>query len=184
MIHYQLTQDDFFTFQKNFIENSDYHKRKSKRVTILTALLTAFYGFALAIFLLPQTISAPLFIALAVSGGLILALFLLPFIKKFYPKLTLWQLRYMLKQETKWPRDITLYINETGIELNSLHNDVNKRIQVAWEAIERVSEDETKHYLYIEAREAIIIPKQNQMLSETEQSKINHLLQKNVNITL
>ncbi|TCI52215.1 hypothetical protein EVJ24_11590 [Exiguobacterium sp. SH1S21] len=147
-------------------------------------LLTVLWGFLLAIFLLPQTISVPLLLGLAIGSSLFLALLLFPFLKKAYVNITLWQFRYLLKQETKWPRDITLYINENGIERNSLHNNVNKRLQVAWDAIERVSGDETNHYLYVEARETIVVPKQNQMLSETEQNTISHLLQKNVNITL
>ncbi len=184
MIHFQLTKDDFFALQKNFIENSDYHKRRARHVTIVLMLLTVLWGFLLAIFLLPQTISVPLFLGLAIGSSLFLALLLFPFLKKAYVNITLWQFRYLLKQETKWPRDITLYINENGIERNSLHNNVNKRLQVAWDAIERVSGDETNHYLYVEARETIVVPKQNQMLSETEQSKINYLLQQNLNITL
>ncbi|MCC5893457.1 hypothetical protein [Exiguobacterium sp.] len=183
MIHLHLTKDDFFALQKNFIENSDYHKRRARHVTIILMLLTVSWGFLLAILLLPQTISASLFLGLAIGSSLFLALLLFPLLKKAYVNITLWQLRYLLKLETKWPRDITLNINEHGIERSSLHNNVNKRLQVAWEAIERVSGDETNHYLYVEARETIVVPKRHHTLSETEQNKINHLLQQNLNIT-
>ncbi|TCI47943.1 MULTISPECIES: YcxB family protein [unclassified Exiguobacterium] len=184
MIHYQLTQDDFFAFQKNFIGTSPYHKRFSRFYTAILSLLAAYLGFALVIILLPRTISsAPLILALAVSASVLSVLLQLRFSKKMYQNMTLWQFRYMLKKNTKWPRDVTLYFNEFGVEVNSLHNRVNKRIQVAWEAIERVSEDETNYYLYLEVREAIIVPKQNNTLSETEQTKINDLLQKHLSIS-
>lgn len=184
MIHYQLTQDDFFAFQKNFIGTSPYHKRFSRFYTAILSLLAAYLGFALVIILLPRTISsAPLILALAVGASVLSVLLQLRFSKKMYQNMTLWQFRYMLKQNTKWPRDVTLYFNEFGLEVNSLHNHVNKRIQVAWEAIERVSEDEINYYLYFEVREAVIVPKQNNTLSETEQTKINDLLQKHLSIS-
>ena len=184
MIHYRLTQDDFFTFQTNFIKNSVSDKRKSILVTLVLMLLTAFYGYVLAIVWLPRTLSAPLIIALAVSAAVVPALLLFTFFKKVYITIRLRQLRSILQQDSKWPRDITLSIHEHGIEVNSLHNAVNKRVQVAWEAVERVSEDETNHYLYIEAAEAIIVPKQNRELSETEQTTINQLLQTHLGIRL
>ncbi|MCT4794645.1 YcxB family protein [Exiguobacterium alkaliphilum] len=184
MIHFLLTKDDFFAVQKNFIENSDYHKRRARHTTIILMLLTVSWGFLLAILLLPQTLSVSLFLGLAIGSSLFLALLLFPLLKKAYGNIILWQLRHLLKLETKWPRDTTLYINEHGIERKSLHNNVTKRLQVAWEAIERVSEDETNHYLYVESRETIVVPKRHHTLSETEQTKINHLLQQNLNITL
>lgn len=184
MIHYRLTQDDFFTFQKNFIKNSVSDKRKSILVTIVLMLLTAFYGYILAIVWLPRTLSAPITLALAVSAAVVPALLLFPLFKKVHLTIRLRQLRSILRQDSKWPRDVTLSIHEDGIEVSSLHNAVNKRVQVAWEAIERVCEDETYHYIYIEATEAIIVPKQNQMLNETERIQMNDLLQKHLGITL
>ncbi|WP_214888216.1 YcxB family protein [Exiguobacterium sp. s142] len=185
MIHYQLTQDDYFAFQKNFIRTSAYHKKFSRFYSVVLSILAAYLGFALVIILLPRTISsAPLILAIAVSAAILSVLLQLRLSKKMYQNITLWQFRYMLKQDKKWPRDVTLYFNENGIEINSLHNDVNKRIQVAWEAIERVSEDKTFYYLYFEVREAIIVPKQHQMLNEAEQNKINDLLQKRLNLSL
>lgn len=184
MIHYRLTQDDFFTLQKNFIKNSVPDKRRSILVTLVLMSLTAFYGFALAIVLLPQTLSAPVILALAVSAAVVPALLLFPLFKKVYFTMRLRQLRSILRQDSKWPRDVTLLIHENGIEVNSLHNAVNKRVQVAWEAIERVNEDETHHYIFIEAAEAIIVPKQNQMLNETERIQMNDLLQKHLGIRL
>lgn len=184
MIHYRLTQDDFFMLQKNFIKNSVSDKRRSILVTLVLMSLTAFYGFALAIFLLPQTLSALAILALAVSAAVVPTLLLFPLFKKVYFTIRLRQLRSILRQDSKWPRDVTLSIHEIGIEVNSLHNAVNKRVQVAWEAIERVNEDETHHYIFIEAAEAIIVPKQNQMFNETERIQMNDLLQKHLGITL
>ena len=184
MIHYRLTQDDFFTFQKNFIKNSVSDKRKSILVTLALMSLTAFYGYVLAIVWLPRTLSASLIIALAVSAAVVPALLLFPLFKKVHTTIRLRQLRSILRQDSKWPRDVTLSVHETGIEVSSIHNTVNKRVQVAWEAIERVSEDETYHYLYIEAAEAIIVPKQNRLLDETERIRMNDLLQKHLDITL
>lgn len=184
MIHYRLTQDDFFTLQKSFIKNSVPDKRRSIIFTLLLMSLTAFYGYVLAIVWLPRTLSAPVILALAVSAAVVPALLLFPFFKKVYFTIRLRQLRSILRQDSKWPRDVTLSIHETGIEVNSLHNAVNKRVQVAWEAIDRVNEDETHHYIFIEAAEAIIVPKQHQMLNETERIRMNDLLQKHLGITL
>ncbi|MCA0980872.1 YcxB family protein [Exiguobacterium aestuarii] len=182
MIHYQLTKNDFFMLQKNFIENSVSEKRKSLLITIVLMLLTAFYGFALAITLLPETMSAAIILILAVGTAVVAPLLLFPFFKKVHFTIRLKLLRSIFRQESKWPRDLTLSIYENGIEVNSLHNAVNKQVRVSWKAIERVSEDETNYYLYIEATEAIIIPKRK--LRETNQTTLNHLLQKYLNITL
>lgn len=182
MIHYQLTKNDFFMLQKNFIENSVSEKRKSLLITIVLMLLTAFYGFAIVITLLPETMSAAIILILAVGTAIVTPLLLFPFFKKVHFTIRLKLLRSIFRQESKWPRDLTLSIYENGIEVNSLHNAVNKQIRVSWKAIERVSEDETNYYLYIEATEAIIIPKRK--LREADQTTINHLLQKYLNITL
>ena len=84
MIHYRLTQDDFFTLQKSFIKNSVPDKRKSILVTLVLMSLTAFYGYVLAIVWLPRTLSTPVILALAVSAAVVPALLLFPFFKKVY----------------------------------------------------------------------------------------------------
>lgn len=175
--HYHLTEHDFFALQKNSFHQLKIHKKKRIAFTVVVELLAIFYGIVLLVNVFPQHNTLYSFV-----GGLIIGLLLLPFIAKLYQKIVLRQTRLIVKTDTKWPRKVTLHLSESGIEFHSTHNNVTKRLRVAWEAIQNMSEDETNRYLYFQTNEAFIIPKRNHGISEIDQTEINRLLQDHLNV--
>ncbi len=175
--HYHLTEHDFFALQKNSFHQLTFHKKRRIAFTVLVEILAIFYGILLLVNVFPQHNALyPL------VGGLIIGLLLLPFITKLYQKIVLRQNRIILKTDTKWPRKVTLHLSESGIEFHSTHHNVTKHIHVAWEAIQKMSEDETNRYLYFQTNEVFIIPKRNHGISEIDQTEINRWLQDRLNI--
>lgn len=179
IIEYQITLEDFMALQKDLIKNTVYHKRRQKLAFILTELTVFFLGFTFAALFLPQTISLAVFCALAIGAGILLALLLAPFIKKIYTPITLWQYRLLLRKDKNWPRNHTLHLHESGIDLSSVHNKVKGNIQFDWESIEKVSEDEKHFFVYVEESEAFIIPKSIPDLSDAEQKMLRSRLKTN-----
>lgn len=183
IIKYQLTFEDDMALQKNFIKNADCHKRREKLSFILAELTVFFAGMVLIAIFLPQDINLALFCGISIGAGILTALLLAPFIKKIYTPVTLWQYRILLKKrkDINWPRNVTLNLNEKGIEICSAHNKVKGNVQVAWESIKKVNEDENHFFLYFEESEAFIIPKSNYILSEAEQGMLRSRLKNQLN---
>ncbi|WP_214795507.1 MULTISPECIES: YcxB family protein [unclassified Exiguobacterium] len=174
---YHLTEHDFFALQKNSLHQLTMHKKGRIAFTVVAEILAIFYGIVLLVNVLPQQNALyPL------VGSLIIGLLLLPFITKLYQKIVLRQTRSIIKTNTKWPRKVTLHLSESGIEFHSTHHNVTKRIHVAWEAIQNMSEDETNRYLYFQTNEVFIIPKRNHGISEIDQTEINRWLQDRLHI--
>lgn len=192
IIKYQLTFEDFIALQKDFIKYSKYHRTKHN-FTILVLYAMAFSGgFLATILALPRTISANFHLSLAVGIGILLAILLTPFIKKYYDFVTLKQYRYLLRNDKRWPRDITLHLHEKGIDMSSVHGEImgsdkrpaygkiNGKNEVAWGSILELNEDEDRLFLYFDAREAIIIPKSEPILSKAEQEMLRKLLKQHL----
>lgn len=173
---YHLTEHDFFALQKNSLHQLTMHKKGRIAFTVVAEILAIFYGIVLLVNVLPQQNALyPL------VGSLIIGLLLLPFITKLYQKIVLRQNRFILKTDTKWPRKVTLHLSESGIEFHSTHHNVTKHIHLAWEAIQKMSEDETNRYLYFQTNEVFIIPKRNHGISDIDQTEINRWLQDRLN---
>ncbi|WP_368915774.1 YcxB family protein [Exiguobacterium acetylicum] len=174
---YQMTLEDFMALQKDSIQHSKYHIKRQRRSIVVMDMMVFCCGFVFTSYWLPQIMSVVLFLFIAVVGGSLHALLLFPFIKKVYLTITLWQLRYFLKSDERFPRNVILNIDEKGIKINSIQDQVTNQLQIEWKSIDKVSEDDDHYFLYFEENEAIIIPKQIHDLNKTEQIKLRHLLQ-------
>ena len=175
--HYQLTEHDAFALQKDFIRQSRSHRARRLLFTIVLELVAVGYGILVLALLFPESI-----VLYPLVGGGLIGLVLFPFIKNMYATIAMRQIRYILKGDTKWPRKITLQLDEHGIEVHSIHNTVTKRVHVAWESIQTISEDETNRFLYYEATEAIIIPKRNHGISDVDQTEIERRLRDHLTV--
>jgi|GEM_PF-2671603 len=178
---YKLTLDDFLAFQNDMIHHSNQYKRaRSMWVRAMSLPLFAL-GYAAAFYLVPRPESTIIFILITVGIGLLFALLLRPLIKDLHAPLALWQTRRILNKQDTWPKDVTLQLSDTYVEMQAVRGNVHRTTQVPWTSILKVSENETHRFLYYEEDEALIIPKVKDGVTEVEQSEIERILDKHMN---
>lgn len=147
--------------QRNSIHTLRYHKRRHKLSDVIMSIIVFCFGFLFIKILLVSLVAEELIFPLAVTGGIFLVLILMPYVKRIYPYVTIWQFRHFLKNDPRFPINITLFINETEIVIKSEKDLVISQKNIAWESIKKLSEDDSNYYLYVKEGEAIIVPKDN-----------------------
>lgn len=178
---YQLTLDDFLAFQNDMIHHSNQYKR-ARGVWLRYMNLPLFaLGYAAAFFLVPRPESIGLSLLITVGIGLLFALLLRPLLKDLHAPLALWQTRRVLNKQDTWPKDVTLQLSDTIVEMQAVRGNVHRTTQVPWTSILKVNENETHRFLYYEEDEALIIPKVKDGVTEVEQSEIERILDKHMN---
>ena len=178
---YQLTLDDFLAFQNDMIHHSNQYKR-ARGVWLKYMNLPLFaLGYAAAFFLVPHPDSIGLSLLITVGIGLLFALLLRPLLKDLHAPLALWQTRRALNKQDTWPKDVTLQLSDTTVEMHAVRGNVHRTTQVPWTSILKVNENETHRFLYYEEDEALIIPKVKDGVTEVEQSEIERILDKHMN---
>lgn len=175
---YKLTLDDFLAFQNDMIHHSNQYKRIRSVWLRYTNLPLFALGYAAAFFLVPRPDSTIVFLLITVGIGLLFALLLRPLLKDLYAPLALWQTRRILNKQDTWPKDVTLQLSDTHVEMQAVRGNVHRTTQVPWTSILKVSENETHRFLYYEEDEALIIPKAKDGVTEVEQSEIERILEK------
>lgn len=176
IVQYQLTLEIFMALQRNSIHTLNYHKRRQQLSNIMMSILVFCLGFLFTKLLLSSLVAEELIFSLALTGGIFLALALMPFVKRIYPYVTIWQFRYFLKNDLRFPTNVTLVINETEIIITSKQNLVTSQKNISWESINKLSEDDSYYYLYVEEDDAIIVPKHNDESSILELKPFQLLL--------
>ncbi|WP_161568752.1 YcxB family protein [Exiguobacterium sp. SH1S21] len=177
---YQLTLEDFLSFQNDLLLRTDQHNRSRNLWVIWMQVIAFALGFVSVIFFAPRPESTSLFLLIAVGMGMLFALLLRPLLKDLHAPIALWQTRRLLKKNGAWPKDITLQLHDTHVEMHAVRGKVYRTTQVPWKSIFKVNEDETHRFLYYEEDEALIIPKSKARITEVEQSEIDRLLEKHL----
>ena len=145
---YQLTLDDFLAFQNDMIHHSNQYKR-ARGVWLRYMNLPLFaLGYAAAFFLVPRPESIGLSLLITVGIGLLFALLLRPLLKDLHAPLALWQTRRVLNKQDTWPKDVTLQLSDTIVEMQTVRGNVHRTTQVPWTSILKVNENETHRFLY------------------------------------
>ncbi|WP_369696453.1 YcxB family protein [Exiguobacterium aurantiacum] len=181
---YQLTFEDFMALQKDSFKRIRLHQ--IGYTVILTLLISMVFmsAFAIMILILPKSIylfSETLYFILAACLSILPVIFMRPLFKKFYDTIMIFLYRLLFKKENRWPRNITLHIHQSGIHLNSSNHQINKNMDVTWASIKDVGEDDNYLFLYYEDIEAIILPKNNPSLTETENKTLYKLVNQYLN---
>lgn len=68
------------------------------------------FGFLFTKLLLVSSVSEHLMFPLALVEGILHVLVLMPFVKRIYPYVTMWQFRHFLKNDLRFPTNITLIL--------------------------------------------------------------------------
>lgn len=147
--------------QQNSIYTLNYHKRRQKLSDVIMSIIVFCFGFLFIKILLVSLVVEELIFPFAVTGSIFLVLILMPYVKRIYPYVTIWQFRHFLKNDLRFPINITLFFNETEIVIKSEKDLVLSQKNIAWESIKKLSEDNSNYFLYVEEGEAIIVPKDN-----------------------
>lgn len=177
---YQLTLEDFLSFQNDLLLRTNQHNRSRKLWVIWMQVIAFALGFVSVIFFAPRPESTGLLLSIAVGVGMLFALLLRPLLKDLHAPLSIWLARQQLKKHDVWPKNITLQLHDTHVEMHAVRGKVYRTTQVPWKSILKVNEDETHRFLYYEEDEALIIPKARDGITEVEQSEIDRLLEKHL----
>lgn len=172
-----MTVEDAVSFERELIHHTEEHKRRRKVwMKYMRAILIAI-GYLGTLFFPYRPESTALHILTAVIVGFLFALLLTPLLNDLYAPYMLRLNRRFLQTSQTWPKETTLQLYETHVEVHSVSTNIHRSTQVPWESIKRVNEDETYRFLYYEEDEALIIPKARQGISEAEQLEIDHFIQ-------
>ncbi|WP_353647121.1 Gfo/Idh/MocA family oxidoreductase, partial [Exiguobacterium sp. SH31] len=125
--------------------------------------------------------SENIFKLIVVCLAIIPVILLRPFIGKYYDFVTLRKLKSAYKNDTRWPRDVTLQLDETGVHVSSSFKSGIKKTDVPWDSIKVVGEDDGHFFLYYETNEAIIVPKFISSLTESENIAFYDLIEQRLN---
>lgn len=183
-LNYQMTFEDFMALQKDTLNRARHHQARSNVVFIALALMV------LLLSLILFTILVPLFLGffsenvrqlIIVCLSFVPVLLLKSTLVKYYDFVTLRQVRSLLKNDKRWPRNVTLHLHETGIQSNSTYNGIVKNTDIAWEEFKAVSEDDDRLFLYFENNEALILPKTYSSWTETEHMLLRDLIKQHLN---
>lgn len=177
---YQLTLKDFLSFQNDLLLRTDQHNRSRKLWVIWMQVITFALGSLSVIFFAPRPESTSLFLLIAVGVGMLFALLLTPLLKDLHAPIAIWQTRRLLKKNGAWPKDITLQLHDTHVEMHAVRGNIHRTTLAPWKSIKKMNEDETHRFLYFEDDEALIIPKLRDGITGVEQREIDRLLEKHV----
>ncbi|TCI24838.1 YcxB family protein [Exiguobacterium sp. SH5S13] len=186
---YQLTFEDFMALQKDSLKRTEHHKARYNITTIALAMMVFLFGFIVLHIILPMSLyfyslylnSENIFKLIVVCLAIIPVILLRPFIGKYYDFVTLRKLKSAYKNDTRWPRDVTLQLDETGVHVSSSFKSGIKKTDVPWDSIKVVGEDDGHFFLYYETNEAIIVPKIIPTLNESENIAFYDLIEQRLN---
>ncbi|TCI59068.1 YcxB family protein [Exiguobacterium sp. SH0S2] len=186
---YQLTFEDFMALQKDSLKRTEHHKARYNITTIALAMMVFLFGFIVLHIILPMSLyfyslylnSENIFKLIVVCLAIIPVILLRPFIGKYYDFVTLRKLKSAYKNDTRWPRDVTLQLDETGVHVSSSFKSGIKKTDVPWDSIKVVGEDDGHFFLYYETNEAIIVPKFISSLTESENIAFYDLIEQRLN---
>ncbi|MDL5378117.1 YcxB family protein (plasmid) [Exiguobacterium mexicanum] len=186
---YQLTFEDFMALQKDSLKRTEHHKARYNITTIALAMMVFLFGFIVLHIILPMSLyfyslylnSENIFKLILVCLAIIPVILLRPFIGKYYDFVTLRKLKSAYKNDTRWPRDVTLQLHETGVHVSSSFKSGIKKTDVPWDSIKVVGEDDCHFFLYYETNEAIIVPKSISSLAESENMAFYDLIEQRLN---
>lgn len=124
---YQFTLEDFMALQKDSSKRSEHHKARYNITTISLAMMVFLFGFIVLHIILPMSLyfyslylnSENILKLIVVCLAIIPDTLLRPFIGKYYDFVTLRKLKSTYKNDTRWPRDVTLQLHETGVQVSS-----------------------------------------------------------------
>lgn len=180
IIKYQLTPEDIIAMKKDSFKKIRFHQKRFNTPLIAVIFFVYWSGILLAPFLLePTSLDIPfsgLFSILGAIGAILFVMLMMTVISKLYDFVTLSFYRFVLRNDKRLPRDVTLRFQETGINIHSTNGQSQKNTELAWESIEDISEDGKRLFLYFNEEEAIIIPKSEPILNEAEQGMLGDLL--------
>ncbi|WP_047376290.1 YcxB family protein [Exiguobacterium sp. ZOR0005] len=178
---YKMTLEDFLSFHNDLSHHSNLYERNRKLWLFIMMIPTFALGYVLTAFVLPRPESPVLFYLLPVGVGILFTLLLRPLLKDLHGPFAIWIARQQLKKHNVWPKDITLHLDDTHVEMHVVRGKVSRTTQIPWTSIFKVNEDETHRFLYFEEDEALIIPKARDGITEVEQSEIDRILEKHIN---
>ncbi|WP_211654107.1 YcxB family protein [Planococcus alpniumensis] len=188
-IQYQLTYDDVLTFQEYETRYSTRHKIRGGVFHVLITLLVFIVVASIIIILIPilfQFENQPIPYTPIFITAVLIALISAPFLKKIYVPVILWQYKQIFKKtkDRRWPRPIAIILKSEGLNVKSVHNGIKEDIDISWESIQKVIDYGDLYFLYIQKREALIIPKKNQTITTEQQEKLRESLKQHFpNIT-
>lgn len=182
-LKYQTTFEDYMALQKDSLKKTSYHQSRSKITYLALSGIVFFINLIIFNILVPvffDFLSDNLITLIIFCAAIIPVLLMRPILLKYYSFVTIQQLKSSLKHEKKWPRDIVLQFHENGIQVHSSYFGVDKEIEVAWESIKVVGEDNDHFFLYYETNEAIIVPKNTPSLTESENTYLSDLIKQHL----
>ncbi|MFN4213763.1 hypothetical protein [Exiguobacterium sp.] len=181
IINYQLTYEDMIALQKEYLKKT--RSRRQKKITILIAIIFFVYwiGLFFASLLFKPTSSTSAFYdiisILGAFGGVIFIILMMPAISKISDLVRLLIYRFFLKKDNRFPRNLILHFQETGIEIHSINHQIEKITKVTWESIERLGNDEHRLFLYyLDSKEGVIVPISDFRISKSEKEELRSLL--------
>lgn len=180
-IQYQLTYDDVLTFQEYETRYSTRHKIRGRLFHFLIVLFVFLLVVWLMIQLTPvlfQFENRSTYYILTFGSAVLIALISAPFLKKIYVPVILWQYKQLFKKtkDRRWPRPIAIILKSEGLNVKSVHNGIKEDIDVSWESVQKARDYEDLYFLYIQKREALIIPKKAETITTKQQEKLRELL--------
>ncbi|UTT44318.1 hypothetical protein [Exiguobacterium aurantiacum] len=181
IINYQLTSEDIIALQKEYFKKT--RSRRQKKTTLIIATIFFVYWIGLffaSLLFKPTSSTSPFYDILSILGafgGVLFILLMMPAISKISDLVRLLIYRFFSKKNNHFPRDLILHFQETGIEIHSINNQINKITKVTWESIERLGNDENRLFLYyLESKEGVIIPISDARISKAEKQELRNLL--------
>lgn len=184
VVEYQISSEDFMALQKDYVKRGKIHRIKANILFVLLTAMVFLSGIILSILVLPQSVYLMSFTSyqlLPIFIGIILATLMIRPVKKFYTFATSLQLKFMLRNDKRWPHDVILHIHEAFIDLTVIREKMNTTTRIAWESIKMIGEDGKNLYLYYEEAEAIIVPKSSPEMNESENQILHDLINQHLN---
>ncbi|TCI24836.1 MULTISPECIES: YcxB family protein [unclassified Exiguobacterium] len=184
IVKYQMSYEDYMALQKDSLKRTKFHRIKSSILFILLTVMVFLFGIVLSILVLPQSsylMSFKLYQLLPIFIGILLALVMMCYVKKFYAFATIAKLRFMLRNDKRWPHDITLNIHEVGIDLTYSRENSDTTTKVIWDSVKTIGQDRNHLFLYYEETEAVIIPTSYNLLGKEKQEILRKLLKQHLN---
>ncbi|OAN10100.1 YcxB family protein [Exiguobacterium undae] len=183
-LEYQMTFEDFMALQKDSLKRIHYHQARYNITFVALSMIVFLLGmivFTLLVRIFLDFLSENVRDILKICLSFIPVILLRPTLTKYYEFVTIRQLRSSLKKDKRWPRNVALSFNTAGIQVNSSYNGIIKNTDIAWKEIKQIGEDDDRFFLYYENAEAIILPKKNSTLTESERTKLGELMKQHLN---
>ncbi|WP_214834198.1 hypothetical protein [Exiguobacterium sp. s152] len=184
IVKYQMSYEDYMALQKDSLKRTRFHRIKSSILFVLLTVMVFLFGIVLSILVLPQSshlMSFKMYQLLPIFIGILLALVMMRYVKKFYAFATIAQLKFMLRNDKRWPRDITLNIHEVGIDLTYSRENSDITTNVIWDSVKTIGQDRNHLFLYYEETEAVIIPTSYNVLGKEKHEILRKLLMQHLN---